>query len=229
MEPNIQMTETEITLLVSTGFNERRIRSGELTHVELEDLEIIRYTVQRMEELYPGIRIQYTQMNIGARGGQGYSFSAYDESRGPDEPFTIFTAVSGTPGNRVYACEDNLAGQMLQPEFESLIGKMLAETGLNLHGFSAALPYTVGEQFDRTRTAAQLLEEGQCPACSIRVEIRAGEMDREAFDAAVMKLDQLFRGKGLTGSVLVLGYPTTGSDPLPEAWDSVSFRAQILL
>lgn len=229
MESNYQLTETEISLLVSTGFSERRIRSGELTHVELEDLEIIRYTMQCMDRLYPDVSVRYVEMNVGARGGAGYSFVAYDESQGPDQPFTIFTETGGTPENPVFTCSDTLFGQLLQPELESLVAGILAETGLNLNQVSASFPYQVDEHFDRTRTVARLLEDGECPPCSVRVEIRTGSMDQAAFDEAVKKIEALLRGRGLTGSVLVLGYAVDGDDPVPQSWNSVKFRAQILL
>ena len=229
MESKWELTETEIALLASTGFNERRIRNGELINVELKDLEIIRYTIRRMKELYPDISICYTQMRVGDRGSASYAFTAYDESRGPDTAFTVFTEVSGTSEHPVYTCSDTLAGQLMQPEFESYVSTILAGTGLNLHGFSAVLPYPVDESFDRKHTVSQLLSEGQCPPCSIQVYLRAGSMNQQAFDTVVKQLEELFRSSGLTGSILVIGYNTSGDDPLPEAWDSVVFRNQILL
>ena len=228
-EPKPELTETEIALLVSTGFNEQRIRDGDLTQVELKDLEVIRYTVRRMEELYPGREIQYREMNPGARGGEGYSFVAWEREAGPEKTFLIYTAVGGTPEKPEYACSDSLAGQLLQPQLETEVGNLLAETGLNLHGFEATFPYLAEEDFDRTLTVAQLLAEGKCPSCSIRVMLRAGDMNREEFDACTERLEHLFRDRGLTGNVLVLGYDTSGDDPLPTGWDSAVYSAQILL
>ena len=228
-QKKLELTETEIALLVSTGPNEQRIRDGELTDTELRELEVIRYTVRRMEELYPGEIIEYREMNPGARGGTGISFTAWERKAGPDRTFLVFTAVGGTPEKPEYFCADNLAGQLLRPQLENTVGDILAEAGLNLHGFEADFPYLAGEDFDRSRTVEQLLEEGKCPPCTVRVEIRAGGMDPAAFDACVKKLEELFRARGLQGSVLVLGYDTAGDDPLPGGLDSALYSAQILL
>ena len=229
MESKWELTETEINLLVSTGFNERRIRAGELTHVELEDLDVIRYTVRRMEELYPGLSVEYISMNVGAQGGAGYSFTAYEKSHGPDDPFVIFTEVGGTPEEPEYKCSDTLAGQIMYPEFNQYILDLLKQNDIDFLNIDATLPYRVNEEFDRSCPVAQLIENGKCPPCSIRVEINACGIDQPAFDSYVSFLEKVFRERGLTGSVLVLGYDTDSGNSPPGSWDRVVYRAQILL
>ncbi len=229
MESKLELTETEINLLVSTGFNERRIRAGELTHVELEDLDVIRYTVRRMEELYPGLFIEYISMNVGAQGGAGYSFTAYEKSHGPDDPFVIYTEVGGTPEEPKYTCSDTLAGQIMYPEFKKFIRDLLKQNGLDFLNFDAALPYRVDEEFDRSCPVAQLIADGKCPPCNIRVEIDACGIDQPAFDNYVGCLEKVFRERGLTGSVLILAYDTDSGNSPSGSWERVVFRAQILL
>ena len=169
-----ELTETEIALLVSTGPNEQRIRDGELTDTELRELEVIRYTVRRMEELYPGEIIEYREMNPGARGGTGISFTAWERKAGPDRTFLVFTAVGGTPEKPEYFCADNLAGQLLRPQLENTVGDILAEAGLNLHGFEADFPAQhrreklPRRQFRQQIMAAGILHDRCFPASHYR-------------------------------------------------------------
>jgi len=225
MENQLTLTEAEINILVSTGASPKRIEAGELTSLETADLEVFNAVRKEMEARYPDETIVYEEMDVAARGGEGYSFKAYTESRGPEALFTIFAELKDKENPGRPEVSDNLIGQRLLPGLRQYLDKLFAGFHLPVLGYTASLPALQDASFNRGMTAEEHIAAGDLPLISVMLHLSADSLSPEAFEEMAKQLEEALRRDGVQGSVYLIGQ--TGETV--DTWRNVKYRRQILL
>ena len=229
MENKMNLTEAEIQILISTGASETRIRSGQITELEKKDLIVFKEMKEEMKKRYPENDLVYVEMNVAARGGEGYAFKAYEESFGPDELFDIFVQIVQNDHQTTYDITDNLIGQILKRDFSAYIEKLLQTVKAPVDSFAVSLPYMADAGFDRNMSAADHIAAGDMLSFSLIVHLTVGDMAEERFEAIGNQIEAALKEAGLTGSVYLIGYDHISQEKAPRSWENIRYRRQILL
>lgn len=225
MENQRILTDAEINILVSTGASPARIQAGELTNLEVYDLEVFNTVRNEMDARYPDENIVYVEMNVAAHAGEGYSFKAYSESSGPEATFTIFAEVKNNELPGSLAISDSLIGLKLLPGFTQYLDALLGRLKLSVLGYGISFPTLENADFNRSMTAADHIAAGDLPKVNVTLHLRADTLSAEAFEEAALSLEEALRKDGIQGSFYLIGQ----AGEAINTWQNVKYRRQILL
>ncbi len=219
-------TEPEIQILASTGASEIRIRNGNLTDTEKQDLVVFSAVEEQMRKRYPTENILFVEMEVRA-GGAEYIFRGFTEDEGPEEQFDVLVQIEKEGVQTEYKIKDNLIGQKMRADLTERIIQMLKTLDItSVEGVLVTVPYLADAEFDRSLSIDEHITIGDMPACSIRIELNAIEMTEEEFQAIGDKINKAMRESGLTGSIYIIG-SVIGRTGQP--WDRILYRYQILI
>lgn len=193
------LSENEIDLLVSAGFDRERIEAGTLTSVDQEILKEREAVLSYLGQKYPEETFALTRCRISQGVTDKYDSFFAAAGAVTDTEFEI--RVQRTEDG--YQLQDGYYNLLIQTAYEDFIKETLAEAGEEVLAIKLDLQELHGEAY----TADYSLEEalhGEEEITGIgEVTLEAKGRTEEVWEEALTSLEEVFRNHGIRGSYYI--------------------------
>lgn len=196
MEMNaVRLTEEQIRILASAGFDEERVRTGELTTVEIRMLEDYEYAVQYLKEKYGSTKIQLTSCTGSDIDGFVSEFYGTAEDF-PEKQGKVCVKEEGESRTAL----DSFYGILMEQEYRNCIEEVLEIWGKTCTEAEVEISGLYDERYDSACGPGLALKEGMYLKGMGYISVDGTGMTEQQCADSAERLQELFAEKGIVGS-----------------------------
>lgn len=193
------LSENEIDLLVSAGFDRARIEEGTLTSADQEVLKERKAVLSYLEKKYPEETFTLTGCSL---------------SQGVTDTYDSFFAVTGEEndtefeirvkrGEDGYELQDGYYNFLIQTAYEVYLRETLAETGEEVLDAESKLQELHGEMYTADYSLEEALQGEEEVTAIGEVTLEAKGRTEEACEKALASIQEAFRSHRIRGSYYI--------------------------
>ncbi len=190
----VSLTENEIEILVSAGFDRERVTDGCLTAVDKEILERRKAVLSYLEEKYSDREVELRSCT----SGEYTSFFGVEESR-PDTEFEVRIRKVDDQTE----IEDNLYNLLVQEDYEAYIKEALEDAGEEVCKVEAELQDYFGADYTEQVSIEEAAKRHETLNGMGYLTLEENGRDVEACQDSLDKIEAALLAKGITGSYYI--------------------------
>lgn len=190
-----RLMEDQVQILIAAGFDEARIRRGDLTSVERRVLEDYQFALNYLEKKYGEQKFDVVDCTPPTRElSRTVFYGTFADYSGE-----LCEVEVKMKRDEKYAV-DNCYGIIMKESYQSYLEKVLMSWGMTCLEIDAELPELYGEEYDRNCMPEQAIEQGMELSGTAWIVIDGDGMTEDECIARLQELKNKFKEEGLAGS-----------------------------
>ncbi len=193
------LSENEIDLLVSAGFDRARIEEGALTSADQEVLKERKAVLSYLEKKYP--KETFTLTDCSLSQGVTDTYDSFSAAAGEESDIEFEIRVKRNEDG--YELQDGYYNFLIETAYEDYIREALAEAGEEVLDAESKLQELHGEAYTADYSLEEALQGEEEVTAIGKVTLESKGRTEEACEEALTSLEEVFRGHRIRGSYYI--------------------------